>query len=199
MQPGWYQDPSGRFPLRWHDGTQWTPQVMDGWQRPAIDPPPPDAPPPSVVGLPSGTATTVAPPPTPRPLVPPPTRPTPAPAPAPVAPVTPALRRNRRSRAGLTKEIRAENAVAKAGVPPDRWRVTRPARYVMIVVAGVAMALGLFALPWVEVHEGESTFTYSYPKLANAVAAYHGDRLNWWQHLYLRGSPYCSPLPYWRP
>jgi hypothetical protein len=38
MQPGWFPDPSGRFPLRWFDGSQWTPQVLDGWQRPATDP-----------------------------------------------------------------------------------------------------------------------------------------------------------------
>ena len=27
MQPGWFKDPSDRFPLRWFDGSQWTPQV----------------------------------------------------------------------------------------------------------------------------------------------------------------------------
>ncbi|GGM21455.1 hypothetical protein GCM10011608_02630 [Micromonospora sonchi] len=43
MRPGWYPDPSGRYPLRWFDGTLWTPQVLDGWQRPVVDPLPPAA------------------------------------------------------------------------------------------------------------------------------------------------------------
>lgn len=36
--PGWYPDPTGRQPLRWYDGKAWTPQTLDGWQRPVVDP-----------------------------------------------------------------------------------------------------------------------------------------------------------------
>lgn len=43
MRAGWFPDPTGRYPLRWHDGIQWTPQAMDGWQRPVVDPLPPPA------------------------------------------------------------------------------------------------------------------------------------------------------------
>lgn len=35
--PGWYPDPTGRQPLRWYDGESWTPQALDGWQRPVVD------------------------------------------------------------------------------------------------------------------------------------------------------------------
>ena len=82
MRPGWYQDPSGRFPLRWHDGIQWTPQVMDGWQQPAVDPLP------AMMDTPPGAATTTAPPPVPPPLVSPLSGHPPAPAPVPGAPVS---------------------------------------------------------------------------------------------------------------
>ena len=166
MRPGWYQDPSGRFPLRWHDGIQWTPQVMDGWQRPAVDPLP------AMMDTPPGAATTTAPPPVPPPLVSPLSGHPPAPAPVPGAPVIPTLRP---SRIGPSKEIGAENAAAKADVPPAQWRVTRPARYAVIGVAGMMMALGLFALPWVEAVGGKGVITYRYPKLANGEIDRYND------------------------
>ena len=150
---------------------------MDGWQRPAVDPLP------AMMYTTPGAATTTAPPPVPPPLVSPLSGHPPAPAPVPGAPVIPTLRP---SRIGPSKEIGAENAAAKADVPPAQWRVTRPARYAVIGVAGMMMALGLFALPWVEAVGGKGVITYRYPKLANVVAAYHGGNLNWWQHLYLQ-------------
>jgi hypothetical protein len=35
--PGWYQDPQGRFPQRYWDGTRWTEHVVDTHQNQAVD------------------------------------------------------------------------------------------------------------------------------------------------------------------
>ncbi|MFG3686598.1 DUF2510 domain-containing protein [Micromonospora sp. NPDC047740] len=60
-RPGWYPDPSGRQPVRWFDGDQWTAHVIDGRQQPQLDPlpdgaappPVPPGPPPVVSGAPA--------------------------------------------------------------------------------------------------------------------------------------------------
>ncbi len=41
--PGWYDDPSGRFGKRWHDGTSWTAQVVGANGTVTTDPPQPPA------------------------------------------------------------------------------------------------------------------------------------------------------------
>lgn len=130
-RPGWYPDPTGRQPLRWYDGKAWTPQTLDGWQRPVVDPldgtalPPPGHPPP--------VAPTPAPP--PMPAAPPVARTPPVPAgPLPPVPVT------------VSAGMRSPES------PPWRpsafmvlWRA-----FALVTAAG-GMLLGFFALPWVEV------------------------------------------------
>ena len=51
-RPGWYPDPSGRFPKRWHDGYDWTASVLDNNGQQAFDQLPP-AGAPAVASLPA--------------------------------------------------------------------------------------------------------------------------------------------------
>jgi hypothetical protein len=67
-RPGWYPDPSGRYPKRWYDGTDWTASVLDANGQQAYDQLPP-AGAPSVATLPA--ASSPPPPPPPAPSAPP--------------------------------------------------------------------------------------------------------------------------------
>jgi hypothetical protein len=186
MRPGWYLDPTGRFPLRWYDGEQWTPQALDGWQRPVVDPLGPAPHEPQAAAPPVSSAPAIAPP--PIPVAPPPTvrlrtatpepplEPTPHGVPSPVPPAPPAY------------PGPPAPSVGPAATPARRPRPSsnglRPAaRYVIIGVAGVLMLLGLFAFAWVQVGDGQQAVTISYVKIAQGISRYGGGRLNWWQRI----------------
>lgn len=64
-RPGWYPDPTGRFPHRWHDGDDWTASVVDPGGQQGYDAlPPVGAPPvPGIVPPPPRAATPMPPPP----------------------------------------------------------------------------------------------------------------------------------------
>lgn len=198
MQPGWYQDPSGRFPLRWHDGGQWTPQVMDGWQRPAVDPVPTPAPwpPPAAAAPPAASAPPVAsaPPAAAPPMAagtdtqaPPPQQAPPSfpQAPPPTftqpPPVTPSFPQA----PPQTPPSFAEAVKAGFAPPPGASKFPPAGRYALVAASAVLMLLGLFALPWIGVDTGHGTTSSRYPDIAKAVTQSNGATLNWWQHLYL--------------
>ena len=61
-RPGWYPDPSGRYPKRWYDGNDWTASVLDHSGQQAYDQLPP-AGTPSVAALPVASAPPPPPPP----------------------------------------------------------------------------------------------------------------------------------------
>jgi hypothetical protein len=70
--------------------------------------------------------------------------------------------------------------------PPGTTRFPPAGRYLLIAVAAVLMVLGLFALPWINVRNGNGNDTtgHTYSEVASAINKYGGGDLNWWQHLY---------------
>jgi hypothetical protein len=123
-RPGWYPDPSGRFPKRWYDGYDWTASVLDNNGQQAFDQLPP-ARAPAVASLPAAAP-------------PAPTSPPPPPPPGsgvgwpPQQPVTTAS-------LGLT--------------PPPAVRMssgtrTNPLVYGLVLLAIAALVLSMFVVDW---------------------------------------------------
>lgn len=75
---GWYPDPTGRFPRRWHDGHDWTASVVDADDQQGYDALPAAAAP-AVPALP-GPSSSPMPPPPPSSVPPPPNQPAASPS-----------------------------------------------------------------------------------------------------------------------
>lgn len=179
MRPGWYPDPAGRQPLRWFDGAQWTPQTLDGWQRPVLDPLPVDhpapAPPPAPVpGTPAPPA--ASPPPAPVPgAAPSLAAGSPPPAPVPGAPVPPA---------GNPAAPPVGPAPATMGRPPAADEPTEPVfslvwRLLAIAAAAAMMLIAFLVLPWIELEFGDRRELIRYLQFADWVNAYRVDVGSW--------------------
>jgi len=183
MQPGWYPDPSGRHPLRWHDGQQWTPQVLDGWQRPLVDPldaavaastprpPAPTPPPPVAAGSTDAVPGTALPPDAPAPATPPapttvgtPTLGTPSPPPG-----IPAGRTQRPGRTGRG---------------PTRYGLVF--RLAVIAVAAGVQGVGFFVSPWARINYGTGWVQVGYLDYADLLRGL-GAELGGWHEAYLDG------------
>lgn len=176
MRPGWYPDPSGRYPLRWHDGEQWTPQALDGWQRPVVDPlegtVPPD-PPVATAPLPPPSPPSGA---SPSPSVP--AQPQgPVPAAAPGAP-------------GSVPGPSPRPTAAAGGGPAQPRRSSVVVLVLRLIVIAVVLGMqfvGFFQLPWASapyVPEPMRVYYLEYLDTAHSLGADFG----FWEEVYTGGA-----------
>lgn len=170
MGPGWYPDPTGRQPLRWFDGTRWTPQALDGWQRPVVDPLPTvdDAgseTPPSGLAPPATGAVPVV----PGPAASPEPRTVPAPGSPPPGSPPP-------------------GSAGSPGVPWEQGQVRISQIWRLLVVAGAAvgMAFGFLVLPWIELEFGGHRVAVGYLEFAD-WARTNGVHVGGWRIAYADG------------
>ncbi|ROT34020.1 DUF2510 domain-containing protein [Micromonospora sp. HM5-17] len=151
MGPGWYPDPTGRQPLRWFDGTRWTPQALDGWQLPVVDPLP------TMDDAGSGAPS-----------------PAPAPPPAGTVPVVPGQAASPESPA-----VPAPAPPPRpAGRPPETPKIAAISQiWRLLVVAGAAllMVIGFLMQPWIELRFGDRRVAVSYFEFADWARANNVD------------------------
>ncbi|MEQ4300864.1 DUF2510 domain-containing protein [Plantactinospora sp. B6F1] len=196
MRPGWYPDPSGRYPLRWFDGTLWTPQALDGWQRPVVDP------------LPAvGEAATLPPGSTPTPPgasstpTPPGASSTPASSPASSTPASPGAGPASVDAAPPVLPVVAVPAGAgntgppATGTPPGtvapvdqgRWLFWLTWRMLLLVVALGLLFIGFVVLPWGHILRlGMPPITVHYFDFVDWVDATNV-QASGWQRAYAQG------------
>jgi hypothetical protein len=156
-RPGWYPDPSGRYPRRWFDGTDWTASVLGANGQQGYDELPPAA-------APGARALTAG---SPLPPPPPPSQPTTVPPPPAGPPATwpPSTSRATPWQPELPPGTQRQQQSSRApspwepttGYPPAPASGAAPARRrassLGAVVVGVAVALwvlSLFVLDWVD-------------------------------------------------
>jgi hypothetical protein len=163
-QPGWYPDPSGRFPKRWYDGTDWTASVLDHNAQQAYDQLPP-AGAPVVASLPSAVPAAPPRPPT-SPTAPPPPVASSALAPSPWAPEsswqspeqwsstsTSAQPYTPTTSSGVWSQQQPVTTASLGLTPPPAVRVspgsrTNPLVYGLVAGAIAAIVLSMFVLDW---------------------------------------------------
>ena len=150
-RPGWYPDPSGRYPKRWYDGNDWTASVLNHNAQQSYDQLPP-AGAPAVASLPAATAPSAPPPPPGAPPRPPAT----------AAPVTPppgngSWQPGQRWDATPSTPTRPYTSSASGGVWPPQQPVT-------------TASLGLTPPPVVGMSSGAGTKAVVYGLVGLGVA-----------------------------
>ena len=172
--PGWYPDPSGRGVSRYHDGTRWTQQIIDRNGRQTVDPTGFDGPPPQQPAQPQAA------------------QPQPAPhqGAQPVPPPAPGQPQQPYGAGGWGYYQQGYQQQGQWGWqqrPSPYWpgMLTRPSSpppsptLIILLLAGITvLALGLFALPWVD---GAGDESYTAVKLADIfgeIADYYGEALD---------------------
>lgn len=199
-RPGWYPDPSGRYPKRWYDGTDWTASVLDNNAQQSYDQLPP-AGAPAVASLPSAAPT--APPPPPRSATPPPPPgASSAAASSPWAPAsswqpgqqwsstspsaqpyTPA------SSGGVWSQQQPVTTASLGLTPPPAVRVssgsrTNPLVYGLVAIAIAAIVLSMFVLDWYSA-AGESAGFRDFGEGEIPSSAPLLDKLAFWNYKWL--------------